>query len=104
MIPIIELNSTATLGVAAASLPYPEYHPEVTPTSEEDLSKEHSFAASCALHGAKSGCHFCRIDVLSRNPCIIRTPFVHQVKELEGADTPGRDFRRIEGHVVEDGC
>ena len=49
MIHVIELSATTSHGTTAGSLSYPEYHPEVAPTFEEDPSQEQSSAASCAL-------------------------------------------------------
>ena len=76
MIPITELSSTATPRTATASPPYPEYHLGVTPTSEEDPSEEQSSAVNCTLHEAESSRYVRRIEVLSRNPRIIYTPFM----------------------------
>ena len=82
---VIELNSTATPKVVATSPPYLEYHLEVTPMSEEDPSEEQSSAMSYALHGAEFDRHFHCIEVLSRNPCIICTPFVPRGRRARGS-------------------
>ena len=78
LISIIELSSTATPRIVAASPPYPEYHPGVTSTYEKDPSEELSFVASCTPQEAESNRRACHIEVLSRHPRIIRTPFVHR--------------------------
>ena len=78
VIPVIKLSSTTTPRTVTASLPFPEHHPGITPTYEEDLSKERSSAASCTPHEAESSRHARHIEVLNRQPRIIRTPFIPQ--------------------------
>ena len=75
VIPVIDLSSTTTPRAAAASLSYLEYHPD---TSEEDPFEERSSAASCASNQAKPSHRVCRIEVISRHPRIICTPYVSQ--------------------------
>ena len=53
VIPMIELSTTTSRETIVVSPLYPEHHPEVAPTSEEDHSEEQSTAASWVPNQAK---------------------------------------------------
>ena len=74
-ISIIELSSTTTLVLMAASPLILEYHPDANPIYEKDPLKETSTVVSRAVDvTGPSRAH--RVEVLSRNPYIICTAFV----------------------------
>ena len=75
VIPIIELSSTTTPVSIAASPPIPEYHPAASPAYEEDPSEETSTATSRIPNDVGSS-RVHRVEVLSKHPRIIHTPFV----------------------------
>ena len=72
---IIKMSSTVTLVPMAVWPPILEYHPGASPTYEEDPSEEMSMAVSRVPGVAELSCAH-RAEVLSREPNIIRTPFI----------------------------
>ena len=72
---VIELSSTTTLVPMVASPLIPEYHPDANPIYEKDPLKETSTVVSRALDVTRPS-HAHRVEVLSRHPYIICTPFV----------------------------
>ena len=82
---VIELSSLTAPMIVAASPLYLEYHLGVTLTHEEDPFEELS-TASCTLQVAESSHHAPRVEVLSRHPCIIRTPSVSRRRGARGCN------------------
>ena len=71
----VELSSIVASVMMVVSPPYPKYHSGITLAYEEDPSKKSSIATSHTSHVAKPS-YAPSVNVLSKKPCIIRTPFV----------------------------